>query len=238
MGAGLPATRPSFPGVGNVQQVYDLSTNLPADKAGIDLAALQTAQMTAVDATQLSKLKGFSFSYVMFKEISLLCDISTGVPQNLGLQVRSTRDRGQGPRDQFTGKLWSTMCKKLHISHRTMAAYHPEANGIIKRVHRSLKATLQAKRQSTSWSSELPLILLGLRSAPQESDAVLSFERTFGVPPILTGEFWESAETPNQDFLTDFQRAIEVNTSPRTLPNRTVTPAVPDDLFTCKFVFV
>ena len=45
------------------------------------LAALKAAQRTNVDATQLSKLKGFSFSYVMFKEISLLCDISTGVPR-------------------------------------------------------------------------------------------------------------------------------------------------------------
>ena len=57
---------PSFTGVGDAQQVYALSTNLPANETGINLAALQAAQMTDVDATQLSKLKGFSFSYVMF----------------------------------------------------------------------------------------------------------------------------------------------------------------------------
>ena len=75
----MPATHPSFTGVGNVQQVYDLSTNLPADEAGIDLAALQAAQMTDADAAQLSRLKGISFSFVMFKEIKLLCDVSTGI---------------------------------------------------------------------------------------------------------------------------------------------------------------
>ena len=70
--AGLPNTRPSVTGVGDVWQVYDLTTNLPADEAGIDLAALQATQMTDADAAQQSRLKGFSFAFVMFKEIKLL----------------------------------------------------------------------------------------------------------------------------------------------------------------------
>ena len=80
---GSPATRPSFTGVGDAQQAFDLSTNLPAGKAGIDLAALQAAQMTDTDAAQLSRLQGFSFSIVMFKEIKLLCDVSTGIPRTI-----------------------------------------------------------------------------------------------------------------------------------------------------------
>ena len=77
--AGLPVTCPSITGVGDVRQVFDLSTSLPADEVGIELAALQAAQMSDAEAAQLLKLKGFNFSYVMFKEISLLCDILTGV---------------------------------------------------------------------------------------------------------------------------------------------------------------
>ena len=46
--------------------------------------------------------------------------------------------------------------------------------------------------------SELLLILLGLRSAPQESDTISSFERTFGVSPILPSDFWGLPETPEQ----------------------------------------
>ena len=71
----------SVTSVGYVRQVFDLSTNLPADEAGIDLAALQAAQMTDADATQLMKQKGLSFSFVMFKDVSLLCDISTPRPR-------------------------------------------------------------------------------------------------------------------------------------------------------------
>ena len=73
----------------------------------------------------------------------------------------------------------------------------------------------------------LLLLDLVLRSAPPESDAVSSFERTFGVPPILPRDFWGSAETPNNEFLTEFQRAIGASTPPRTLPNQTVPPGVP-----------
>ena len=67
-------------GVGDVRQVFDLSTNLPAE-AGVDLAALQQQQMTDADAAQLAKLKGFSFSFVMFNDVKLVCDVSTGVPR-------------------------------------------------------------------------------------------------------------------------------------------------------------
>ena len=130
------------------------------------------------------------------------------------------------------------MCKTLHIFHQTTTSYHPKSNGIIERVNRNLKASLQAKCTSSSWTSKLPLILLGLWSATRESDAISSFERTFGVPPILPGDFWGSAETPNQEFLTEFQHAIGASPPPRTLPNRSVTLAVPDDLASCNFVLV
>ena len=100
--------------------------------------------------------------------------------------VTEVTDRGC----QFTGELWSTMYKKLHIFHWTTTSYHPKSNGIIERVHRNLKDSMRAKCTSSSWTSELPLILLGLRSAPRDSDAISSFERTFGVrrsSPAISG---------------------------------------------------
>ena len=57
----------------------------------------------------------------------------------------------------------------------------------------------------------------------------------WGSPPSIT---LQPSHPQHQRRLTDFQRAIEVNTPPGTLPNRSVTPAVPDDLSTCEFVFV
>ena len=79
-----------------------------------------------------------------------------------GVPMTVVTDRGC----QFTDELCSTMCKKLHIFHRTTTSYYPKSNGIIERVHRNLKASLRAKCTSSSWTSELPWILLGLRLAP------------------------------------------------------------------------
>ena len=40
--------------------------------------------MTDADAAHLARrMKGFSFSFVMFNEIKLICDVSTGVPRPL-----------------------------------------------------------------------------------------------------------------------------------------------------------
>ena len=76
--AGSPTTCPSVIGVGDVRQVFYLAASLPAAEAGIDLAALQAAQLMDKDAAQLTRLKGFRFSFVIFKEVSLFCDVSTG----------------------------------------------------------------------------------------------------------------------------------------------------------------
>ena len=59
-------------------RAFDLASSLPATEAGIDLASLQAAQLTDSDASQLTRLKGFRFILVMFKEVSLFCDVLTG----------------------------------------------------------------------------------------------------------------------------------------------------------------
>ena len=109
---------------------------------------------------------------------------------------------------------------------------------MIECVHRNLKASLRGKCTSSSWNRELPLILLGLRSAPRGSDSISSFERIFGVPPILPRDFWSSAETPNHEYLEEFQRALEAYTPPSFSQNRSVLPTVSTDLASCRFVFV
>ena len=37
--------------------------------------------MTDADTAHLARMKGFNFSFVMYNEIKLLCDTSTGVPR-------------------------------------------------------------------------------------------------------------------------------------------------------------
>ena len=57
-----------------------------------------------------------------------------GVPSDL------TSDRGS----QFTAELWSTVAYSLGVKLHRTTAYHPQANGLCERFHRSMKAALRA----------------------------------------------------------------------------------------------
>jgi len=55
--------------------------------------------------------------------------------QRLGVPSRITSDTGT----QFKSGLWAALCQLLNISHVQTTAYHPQANGLVERFHRSLK---------------------------------------------------------------------------------------------------
>ncbi|XP_064120715.1 uncharacterized protein LOC135225314 [Macrobrachium nipponense] len=49
----------------------------------------------------------------------------------------------------------------------SMTAYNPAANEMVKRAHCSLKVALMAQCTNKNWKAQLPLVLLGLRTAPK-----------------------------------------------------------------------
>ncbi|GFS08701.1 Pol polyprotein [Elysia marginata] len=78
-----------------------------------------------------------------------------GVPEDI------TSDRGR----QFTSLLWTQLNNLLGIEANTTTAYHPQANGMVERLHRQLKASLKARTTNSNWFPELPMVLLGIRSS-------------------------------------------------------------------------
>jgi len=51
-----------------------------------------------------------------------------------------TSDRGS----QFISSIWTGVCRELGITVSRTTSYHPQANGMIERFHRSLKVFLRA----------------------------------------------------------------------------------------------
>ena len=58
--------------------------------------------------------------------------------------------------------------EKLKISHSSTTSLHPQYNRMIECFHRSFKSSLLARLAGQDWVQHLPLVLLGLRTTPQE----------------------------------------------------------------------
>jgi hypothetical protein len=104
-------------------------------------------------------------------------------------------DRGA----QFTSSVWTAACMSLGIKHVLTAAYHPQSNGMVERVHRQLKEALHARGEGPAWHSHLQWMLLGLPAAPKEDYAVPPADLVTGTPLVLPGQLLHLPDPPCVD---------------------------------------
>ena len=123
-----------------------------------------------------------------------------GVPDVL------TSDRGP----QFISELWSTMSVLLGTQLNQTTAYHPQSNGFIERLHRTLKAALKARITGPDWLDELPWILLGIRSTPKEDIGASPAEMVYGSTLTVPGDFLPHSEAlPVSSHLRQLREWVE-----------------------------
>lgn len=77
-----------------------------------------------------------------------------------GVPLHVVTDRGA----QFESDLFAELSKLVGFHHVRTTSYHPQSNGFIERLHRTLKSSLMARAES--WYTSLPVVLLGLRMSP------------------------------------------------------------------------
>lgn len=109
-----------------------------------------------------------------------------GTPSDL------SSDRGS----QFTSELWSAVAEVLGVKLHRTTAYHPQANGLCERFHRSMKASLRASLTDGNWVDKLPWVMLGLRCAPKEDLQSSSAELVYGQTLRVPGDFIPEANMP------------------------------------------
>ncbi|XP_017477611.1 PREDICTED: uncharacterized protein LOC108367503, partial [Rhagoletis zephyria] len=117
--------------------------------------------------------------------------------------------------------------------------YHPCANGMIERWHRSLKTALMC-HNTNSWMEVLPIVLLGLRSSLREDVNASPAELVYGTSLKLPCDFFNNTSdlSPSDDFVKQLKssmnslRPIEVKHK----SNRSVF--VHKDLASCTHVYV
>ena len=104
----------------------------------------------------------------------------TSVFTRWGFPEKLTSDNGS----QFTGKLFSTWLRDKGIAHARATPYHPQGNGVVERLHRTLNGVI-AKTISCKgdWAAVLPMALFFLRLTPSSSTGMSPFLVTHGWEP-------------------------------------------------------
>uniref|UniRef100_A0A5S6QYA9 RNA-directed DNA polymerase n=1 Tax=Trichuris muris TaxID=70415 RepID=A0A5S6QYA9_TRIMR len=204
-----------------------------------------------LDIIQLSPSEGYSYCLTMidrftrWPEVTPISDISAETVAKafyaswitrFGCPETVTTDRGR----QFESVLFQKLLELFGIKRNRTTAFHPQSNGLIERFHRTLKAALKAHRTS-KWTDVLPMVLLGLRTAPKATTGVSAAELTYGTVLRLPSDFFlQSAK--QEDPATYVGRLVRVMRDLRPTPttrNRSSAPVfVSPNLSSCSHVFL
>ncbi|GFV91250.1 putative gag-pol protein [Trichonephila clavipes] len=139
---------------------------------------------------------------------------------------------------QFESELFYELSKLLGFKRKRITIYHPQANGLVERWHRTLKATIMCHSDATSHQF-LPNILLGLRTTIHEDLKATSTELVFGENLRLPGHFLHDSKLAFPSSLTQQLRNTFTDLRP-VLPahHKKQKPLIFCDLATCTHVFL
>ncbi len=160
-----------------------------------------------------------------------------------GVPTHITSDRGP----QFTSQIWRALAEVLGVEMNFTTPYHPQANGLVERFHRTLKSSLLSSADDRTWLAKLPWTMLGLRSAVKLSSGKTPGEVTFGTNLNLPGTYQENApKIFNMDKFPKFmaekiESGFKGITSPRfrhNIDKEKFLEEVPFQLKTAKFVYI
>lgn len=153
-----------------------------------------------------------------------------------GLPQTITLDNGS----IFTGTEWENFAAKFNVKLNFTSTYHPQANGLVERMHRTLKDALTASNKR-DWVSQLPWTLLAMRNAAPDEMPYTPAEATFGGATRRPADLTNSA--PSVD-LNTFTCALLKQHMPKPVPGRwhikhdKVKPFLPNPQKLPKFVYV
>ena len=116
---------------------------------------------------------------------------------------------------QFTSEVMKEVARLLSLQQLTTSVYHPMCNGLIERVHATLKQMLRrmCAERPKDWDRYLPALLFAIREVPQESLGFSPFELLYGRnvrgPMAILRELW-SEEIPDEQVSSTYQYVIDL----------------------------
>lgn len=195
----------------------------------------------------------FSYSYLLtcidrstnWVEVIPVPDISakavayaflSGWISRFGVPLYVLTDRGQ----QFESEFFAELSSMVGFHRLRTSSYHPQTNSKLERFHRVLKTSLKAR--GSNWLLSLPLVLLALRSMPNE-EGVSPFLLVTGKSPFFPLGLLDHPPTTvslGVDFITRFvsrMRELDFRIPPP-LHTNSIPSYIPKELDTCTHVYV
>jgi hypothetical protein len=155
-----------------------------------------------------------------------------------GVPFSLSTDRGA----QFEAHLFNQLTNMLGCVRIRTTSYHASGNGLIERMHRSLKTSLRAQDQPFHWLYKLPLILLLLRTSIKEDLHCSSSDLLYGCPLNLPSNLIAPATFQPCTDPTSYAEQLRMYMSTLSpAKSRHLTSSnsyVHPDLKTCQFVFI
>ncbi|XP_036335365.1 uncharacterized protein LOC118745797 [Rhagoletis pomonella] len=154
---------------------------------------------------------------------------------HFGVPAAITTDQGK----QFESRLCKELTNLVGAKHFRSTAYHPQANGLIERMHRTLKTAIKCHTDS-NWISCLPIALLGLRTTYKEDLGATPAEMVYGENLKLPGEFFtnHTSEGTGDEVIGNLKNVM-TNLKPVSTSNHAANKVfVQRDINNCTHVFV
>ena len=154
-----------------------------------------------------------------------------------------TSDRGS----QFSSTIFTQLMKTWGIKHLMTTAYHPQANGMVERLHRRLKESLIAlgNNDRHGWYWKLPMTLLALRTTVKPDIGASPSDLVYGEgltvpgqllgPPRMTDDELLRAQRAS---LSNLRVEVERLQPKPTSAHRNPQVHIPDELSTASHVLV
>lgn len=153
-----------------------------------------------------------------------------------GTPLKITTDQGR----QFESYLFKSLNRLTGTTHLRTSPYHPQANGMIERLHRQLKEAIRCHEEA-SWTKILPTVLLGIRASWKEDLKTSSAELLYGEPLKLPGQFLTGSSEFSEDpssFIRQLRQHFQ-DLQPNEASNHAKhKPFVFKDLFSSESVFL
>lgn len=155
-----------------------------------------------------------------------------------GVPLYVITDRGT----QFESELFGELSTLIGFHRLRTTSFHAQANGMIERQHRTLKTAIMSRKQE--WLQALPIVLLGMRNAVNESGyspfTAVTGTSLFYPRPMIENKFPDDYSFNNEEIRTLANEMSKIDFENLSRGNLHSNPKsyIPVDLKTCTHVWV